>query len=77
MRRLQGLGQTVMVQPYVESVDHRGEMKMVFIGGTFSHGVLVGALLERHVGVVERPWEKPVRVSVETRSGPSFASPFA
>ena len=34
-----------MVQPYVASVDERGETALVFIGGRYSHAVTKGALL--------------------------------
>jgi glutathione synthase/RimK-type ligase-like ATP-grasp enzyme len=31
--------QTVMVQPYVEEVDSRGETSLIYVGGEFSHAV--------------------------------------
>jgi hypothetical protein len=52
-----------MVQPYLHAIDDRGETKMVFIDGTFSHANRVGPLLAPGVGVMERPWETPMRVA--------------
>ena len=60
VRRLVGSGQTVMVQPYIASVDTDGEAKLVFVDGELSHAVCVGPLLDAGEGVLERPWEKPV-----------------
>jgi hypothetical protein len=34
-----------MVQPYVASVDERGESALVFVGGRYSHAVIKEALL--------------------------------
>ncbi len=45
-QRLLESGRTVMIQPYVDSVDERGETAMVIVGGTFSHAVRKGPLLE-------------------------------
>lgn len=39
-------GRTVMVQPYVSSVDERGETGLVYFDGTFSHAFNKAALLE-------------------------------
>ena len=44
-------GRTVMVQPYVASVDSDGETALIFFGGRFSHGIRKGPLLERGEGV--------------------------
>ena len=43
--RVLGEGRDVMVQPYVSSVDERGETGMVLIDGRFSHAFRKGALL--------------------------------
>ena len=64
VRRLVGLGQTVMVQPYIASVDSEGETKLVFIEGEFSHAVRIGPLLAPGEGVVDRLWEKAVSMEV-------------
>ena len=42
---LHAAGKAVMVQPYVEAVDDRGEMALMFIAGGFSHAVCKGPLL--------------------------------
>ncbi len=60
VRRLVGRGHTVMVQPYVASVDREGETKLVFIKGDFSHSVRIGPVLAIGEGVVDRLWERPV-----------------
>jgi hypothetical protein len=64
VRRLVGRGQTVMVQPYIASVDSEGETKLVFIEGDFSHAVRVGPVLAAEEGVIERLWEKAVPMDV-------------
>ena len=43
--RVLGEGRDVMVQPYISSVDDRGETGMVLIDGRFSHAFRKGALL--------------------------------
>jgi glutathione synthase/RimK-type ligase-like ATP-grasp enzyme len=43
--RLLDEGRTVMVQPYVTSVDATGETALIYIAGTFSHAVNKGPLL--------------------------------
>jgi glutathione synthase/RimK-type ligase-like ATP-grasp enzyme len=45
--RLHAAGQTVMVQPYVEAVDHEEELALHFVGGEFSHAIRKAALLPR------------------------------
>ncbi|HWH95379.1 MAG TPA: hypothetical protein VNT03_16075 [Baekduia sp.] len=40
-------GRTVMVQPYVASVDARGETALLFFDGAFSHAIHKGPLLSR------------------------------
>lgn len=47
VRRLQAEGRTVMVQPYLEGIDTRGEVGVCFLGSSFSHAIRRGALLER------------------------------
>jgi hypothetical protein len=44
-------GHTVMVQPYVPSVDTEGETALIYFGGRFSHAIRKGPLLERGKGV--------------------------
>ena len=54
-----------MVQPHQPAVDADGELKLVFLGGEYSHAVRVGALLEPGVGVLDRPWERPVSTALD------------
>jgi glutathione synthase/RimK-type ligase-like ATP-grasp enzyme len=44
---IHGSGRTAMVQPYVASVDARGETALLFFGGAFSHAIHKGPLLAR------------------------------
>ena len=44
-------GRTVMLQPYVPSVDTEGETALLYFGGRFSHAIRKGPLLERGEGV--------------------------
>ncbi|MBW3604008.1 MAG: hypothetical protein KY460_03670 [Actinobacteria bacterium] len=44
-RRIQSQGRHVLVQPYVEHVDDRGETALVFMGGRFSHAIRKGPIL--------------------------------
>lgn len=64
VRHLLDQGQTVMVQPYMASVESEGETKLVFIEGDFSHAVRVGPLLAGGEGVIERLWERAVPMDV-------------
>ncbi len=43
--RLLAAQQTVMVQPYLDAIEERGETGLIFIGGDFSHAVGKGAML--------------------------------
>lgn len=43
--RLLDAGHTVLVQPYQNSVDRRGETALVFVNGRFSHAANKAALL--------------------------------
>jgi glutathione synthase/RimK-type ligase-like ATP-grasp enzyme len=46
VRRLQGEGHTVLVQPYLPQIDAAGEVGVIFIGGKYSHSIRRGALLK-------------------------------
>lgn len=43
--RLLGEGRSVLLQPYLASVDTQGETALVFFDGVFSHAIRKGALL--------------------------------
>ncbi len=45
--RLLGDGRSVMVQPYLDAVDDRGETALMFFDGVFSHAIRKGPLLVR------------------------------
>ena len=49
VRRLQGQGRTVMVQPYLDAVDTEGETAMLFLGDRFSHAIRKGPMLMRGI----------------------------
>ena len=42
---LHARGRDVLIQPYVASVDARGELALVFIDGEYSHAITKGAML--------------------------------
>lgn len=46
IRVLHEAGRTVMIQPYLPSVDTIGETALIYFDGVFSHSVTKGALLE-------------------------------
>ena len=49
--RLLAAGQTVMLQPYLELIEERGETGLMYFGGTFSHAVTKGAMLADERGL--------------------------
>jgi hypothetical protein len=53
-------GRTVMVQPYVRSVDDVGERGLVFLGGVFSHAIHKDPMIRRGVGASESLVENQV-----------------
>jgi hypothetical protein len=46
VRRLQAVGRTVMLQPYVQAIETCGETSLVYFGGVFSHAVRKAAVLK-------------------------------
>jgi len=65
--RLLDDGRTVLVQPYLPSVDDRGETGIVCFGGTFSHAFTKGPILRRGAGLVDGPFA-PERIDATTAS---------
>ena len=53
LHRLLDGGRSVMLQPYLASVDSRGETAMLMFEGGFSHAIRKGPLLQRGAGLVE------------------------
>jgi glutathione synthase/RimK-type ligase-like ATP-grasp enzyme len=47
VRGMHAAGKTVMVQPFLEAVDHAGEVALHYLGGAFSHAVRKAAMLPR------------------------------
>ena len=45
--RLHEGGRTAMVQPFLDAVDHAGEIALHYLGGAFSHAVRKAAMLPR------------------------------
>lgn len=43
--RLLGAGRSVLLQPYLDRVDERGETALLYFNGTFSHAIRKGPLL--------------------------------
>ncbi len=74
VRRLLGCGHTVMVQPYMASVDTEGEAKLVFIEGEFSHAVRTGPLLGAGEGIADRRWERFVPMEAMVPSAPQLGT---
>ena len=60
--RLLSEGRTVMVQPYVSSVDGRGETAIIHFAGAYSHAVNKGALLTQPGRITAGLWE-PERIT--------------
>ena len=49
---LQAAGRTVLVQPYLASVEQRGETALIFFDGAYSHAIRKGPLLQAGGGDV-------------------------
>jgi glutathione synthase/RimK-type ligase-like ATP-grasp enzyme len=56
VERLALSGRTVMIQPYVTSVDGAGETALIYLDGSFSHSVRKGPLLEDGGGTEDLLW---------------------
>jgi glutathione synthase/RimK-type ligase-like ATP-grasp enzyme len=50
IERLQSAGRSVMLQPYLQSVEHEGETALILFEGVFSHAICKGALLPAGAG---------------------------
>jgi glutathione synthase/RimK-type ligase-like ATP-grasp enzyme len=58
VQRLIAEGRLVMVQPYVPSVDARGETGLIFIDGAFSHAIRKGPLLRAPGTTTDELWAR-------------------
>ena len=47
IQRLLGAGRSVLLQPYLDQVDHHGETALIYFAGNFSHAIRKGPLLRR------------------------------
>jgi glutathione synthase/RimK-type ligase-like ATP-grasp enzyme len=47
VRRLQASGRTVMVQPYLSDIEEKGEVAVMYLGGSYSHSICRRALLKQ------------------------------
>ena len=54
--RLLEQARSVILQPYLRSVDHAGETALVYFNGQFSHAIRKGALLHREQPAIEAPY---------------------
>jgi glutathione synthase/RimK-type ligase-like ATP-grasp enzyme len=52
VRRLHAAGRVAMVQPFIASVERRGETGLVYIDGAFSHAIRKRSMLEDGTAVV-------------------------
>jgi hypothetical protein len=53
MRRLLAAGRSVLVQPYLASVDREGETALIYIDGSFTHAIRKGPLLPAGAAATE------------------------
>lgn len=53
VERLLEAGRSVILQPYLDQVDHHGETALIYLGGRFSHAIRKGPLLRRGSGPTE------------------------
>ncbi len=53
VRAVQATGRTVLVQPYLDTVDTHGETAVVFLDGAYSHAIRKAALLREGAGLVD------------------------
>ena len=50
LERLLDAGRSVLLQPYLDQVDHHGETALIYLSGRFSHAIRKGPLLRRGDG---------------------------
>jgi O-ureido-D-serine cyclo-ligase len=53
VRRLLGAGRSVLLQPYLERVEHAGETALLYFGDEYSHAIRKGPLLRRGAPLVD------------------------
>lgn len=69
---LHAAGRTVLVQPYLDAVDHAGETALVYVDGGFSHAIRKGPMLPVGTAHPVDGWELFVEERIEAREpGPA------
>jgi len=63
--RLLDAGRSVLLQPYLTSVDTAGETALMFFAGQFSHAIRKGPLLQRDEGPTEKLFA-PEKITART-----------
>jgi glutathione synthase/RimK-type ligase-like ATP-grasp enzyme len=69
--RLMAAGRTVLIQPYLRSVEAGGETAVVLIGGSYSHAVRKGALLDGRAqvdGLFKQETVTPTHAAADERA---------
>jgi glutathione synthase/RimK-type ligase-like ATP-grasp enzyme len=56
VQRLLASGRTVLLQPYVASVDSAGETGLIYVDGVLSHTIRKGPVLRAHGVATQRLW---------------------
>jgi hypothetical protein len=77
VERIIATGGTAMIQPYMPSVDRRGETGMLFFGGEFSHAIMKGAILARGRGAPNEVGGLFAEERIETRTPSAAERAFA
>jgi glutathione synthase/RimK-type ligase-like ATP-grasp enzyme len=67
VERLRAEGRTVLLQPYVASVDAAGETGLIYIDGVLSHTIRKGPVLHAHGVATDRLWA-PEEISARAPS---------
>jgi glutathione synthase/RimK-type ligase-like ATP-grasp enzyme len=57
VQRLHAAGRTAMLQPYFADIERTGEVSIIYIGGTYSHAICRGALLNVPESAGARSWD--------------------
>lgn len=87
VERLLAAGRSVMLQPYLDQVDHHGESALIFFAGRFSHAIRKGPLLRRGAGPTDAlfaeehitprmPDAEELRVAERVLAALPFATPL-
>src|ERR1700676_4229750 len=72
IERLLDEGRTVLLQPYVASVDSAGETGLIYVDGALSHAIRKGPVLQVHGVATHRLWA-PEEISARTPDAAELA----